>query len=111
MNSAARKIRKISPLGFRVVVSILNESDMTEGGLYLPEGSRQNMSESLLASVIEVASATDEDTDEEHNISGIPLGATVLIEKTAGVRVPWDERLRIVNSKDILALVEEVSLL
>ncbi|NMC62536.1 MAG: co-chaperone GroES [SAR324 cluster bacterium] len=101
----------MNPLGFRVVISILNENDMTEGGLYLPEGAKQNMNESLLARVIEVASATDQDSDEEHNISGIPLGATVLIAKNSGIKVPWDEKLRIVNSKDILALVEEVSVI
>lgn len=105
----AKKIRKINPLGYRVLISILDEHDMTEGGLYLPQGAKQNLSESLVARVIEVASAMDQDSDEEHNISGIPLGATVLIMKDAGVRVPWDDRLRIVNSKDILALVEEVS--
>ena len=94
-----------------MLVSISEQNDRTDGGLYLPEGARQAMSESLLARVIEVASAVDPDADEEHNISGIPLGATVLIEKTTGVRVPWDDQLRIVNSKDILALVEEVALL
>ena len=93
----------------RVLVSLCNEQDMTDGGLYLPEGSKQNMNESVLAVVVEVASAHDTDTDEEANISGVPLGATVLISKDAGVRVPWDDKLRIVNTKDILGVVDEVS--
>ena len=111
LNSASKKIRKINPLGYRVLISIMDENDVTDGGLYLPEGAKQNLNESLLARVIEVASATDHDTDEETNISGIPMGATVLIAKSAGIKVPWDDRLRIVNSKDILAMVEEVNLL
>jgi len=32
----------------------------------------------------------------------------VLIRKDAGVRVPWDERLRVIDVKDVLATVEEV---
>jgi hypothetical protein len=32
----------------------------------------------------------------------------VLFRKEAGVRVPWDERLRLIDVKDILATVEEV---
>ncbi len=68
------------------------------------------MQESVVAQVIEVASAVDTDTSEETNVSGVPLGSTVLIPKATGVRVPWDDDLRIVETKDILALVDEISL-
>ena len=30
--------------------------------------------------------------------------------KEAGIKVPWDDRLRIVQTKDILAMVEEISI-
>jgi co-chaperonin GroES (HSP10) len=110
INNPKRHIRKICPLGFRVLVQIEVEADQTDSGLYLPEGSKEAMQESILAEVIEVASATDMSTDEETNVSGIPLGAKVLISKSAGVRVPWDDRMRIVESQDILAIVELVSL-
>lgn len=106
----SKRIRKISPLGMRVVVKIIRDYDMTEGGLYLPEGSKQSMAESLLAEVIEVASAMDEHSDEETNVSGIPLGAHVLIPKDGGVKIPWDEQLRIIESKYILALVNEMNI-
>lgn len=104
----ARTVRKVNPLGLRVLVQIRKSAETSEGGLYLPEGSKDRMSESLLAQVIEVASATDIDTDEEANISGIPQGALVLIPKEAGVRVPWDESLRIIDTEDVLAMVTEV---
>lgn len=106
----SRKIRKISPLGFRVVVRIVKDNDMTDAGLYLPEGSKQTMQDSVLAEVVEVASAVDDDTNEEANVSGIPLGATVLIPKDNGIKVPWDEQLRIIESKFILAIIDEVHL-
>lgn len=110
VRNESRKIRKLNPLGLRVVVQLRKDSNQTETGLYLPEGAKQAMSESIIAEVIEVASATDEHTDEETNVSGIPLGATVLIMKEAGIRVPWDDSLRIVETTDVLAVVNEISL-
>lgn len=107
--SSSKKVRRINPLGMRVVVSIRKDPNMTEAGLYLPEGAKSAMAESVVAEVIEVASAIDDETHEEANVSGIPLGAVVLIPKQAGVRVPWDENLRIVDTKEVLALVHEVS--
>ena len=105
-----RRVRRVNPLGMRVVVRIRDDNDMTEGGLYLPEGAKQSMHESYLCEVIEVASAHESDSDEETNVSGIPLGATVLVPKHAGTKIPWDERLRIVDTKEVLAIVEEIAL-
>lgn len=105
-----KTVRRVNPLGFRVVVRLTPDNNMSEGGLYLPEGAKQNMTESILAEVIEVASAVDTHTDEETNVSGIPLGALVLIPKTAGVKIPWDDDLRVVETKEVLAIVDEVNL-
>jgi len=106
-----KQIRTVSPLGMRVVVRLRAENNVSEGGLYLPEGAKQALQESLLAEIVEVASAVDNETDEETNISGVPLGALVLIPKKAGVTVPWDDSLRIVDTKEILALVSENEIL
>ena len=103
-------MRKVMPLGMRVLVRILPESNRTEAGLYLPEGTKQASQESLMAKVIEVASALDDDTQEETNISGIPEGAIVLIPSKAGTIVPWEDQLRIVETKEVLAIVHEVGL-
>lgn len=102
-------IRRISPLGMRILVQLRREQNMTDAGLYLPEGAKSNMAESLLVEVIEVASAIDDDTHEEANVSGVPLGSLVLIPKTAGIKVPWDDDLRIVDTKDVLAIVTELN--
>jgi co-chaperonin GroES (HSP10) len=106
----ARPIRRLHPLGFRVVAKLVKDSNKTDSGLYLPEGSKESMKESLLAEVIEVASTVDSHTDEETNVSGIPLGSLVLIPKNAGTTVPWDESLRIVDTGDVLAIVDEITL-
>lgn len=104
----AKKIRRINPLGMRVVIRILDQGNVTDGGLYLPEGAKKALDESLLGEVIEVASAVDHDTHEEANVSGVPLGATVLVSKNVGIKVPWDDTLRVIETKDVLAIVDEV---
>ena len=106
----SRLIRKINPLGMRVLVQIKASDDQTPSGLYVPENAKDNMSESLLAEVLEVASALDDETDEETNVSGIPQGAMVLIPKEIGTKIPWDENLRVVDTCDILAIIDEISL-
>ncbi len=106
----ARRIRRLHPLGLRIVVRILKDPAVTDSGLYLPEGARDAAQESVLAEVLEVASAVDTLTDEETNISGVPLKSTVLIPKTAGIRVPWDDSLRLVETREVLALVDEFTL-
>jgi co-chaperonin GroES (HSP10) len=103
-------MRRIHPLGLRVVARVVKESNISTGGLYLPDGAKEATQESVLAQVIEVASAVDSRTDEETNVSGIPLGAMVLIPKTVGVRVPWDEDLRIIDTREVLAVIDEISL-
>lgn len=106
----ANRLRSIHPLGMRVVVQLRREANMTDTGLYLPEGAKEAKQDSMLGEVLEVASAIDRDTKEEANISGVPEGALVLIAKSAGVGVPWDDDLRIVDTKDILAIIQEVEL-
>lgn len=104
-----KPLRKISPLGMRVLVKIRKDDQQTDAGLYLPQGAKEEQEESFLGEVLEVAIALDDETDEEANISGVPLGALVLIPKDVGVRVPWDESLRIVETSEILAIVHEVN--
>ncbi len=108
--TAGSSYMHISPLGFRVVVRIRKTTNQTQSGLYLPEGAKENNQQSLLGEVIEVASAIDEETMEDTNISGIPQGALVLIPTDVGVRVPWDDALRIVETQDVLAIVEEMDI-
>ena len=105
-----RSMRSIHPLGMRVVVRLRKEEERTDSGLYLPEGAKQASQESFLGEVLEVARAyeiADSGEEEEVNVSGIPIGALVLLPRDAGVKVPWDDTLRIVDTKHVLALVSE----
>ena len=104
------QVRTVSPLGMRVLLRIRKNDNRSEGGLYLPEGSKQSLQESVIGEVIEVAVAVDKDTNEEANVSGIPLGASVLIPKNVGTKVPWDDSLLLVDTKDVLAIINEVAI-
>jgi co-chaperonin GroES (HSP10) len=100
--------RLILPLGMRVLVQLVSDEDRTETGLYLPAGAKEATNDALYGKVIEVARdkpMTDEATE---NVSGVPNGSFVLFRKTAGVPVPWDDKLRLIDVKDVLATVEEV---
>ena len=99
--------RLILPLGLRVLVNVMKEQERTDAGLFLPAGAKEQHDEALYGQVIEVARDKPTSAEPGENVSGVPNGAMVLFKKSAGVRVPWDERLRILDVKDILATVEE----
>jgi co-chaperonin GroES (HSP10) len=106
-----KRVRHIMPLGPRVLVRVIHEQDIADSGLYLPAGAKERMQESLFGEVIEVARAKPDDPKEGfgQNVAGVPHGAKVLFGKAAGIRVPWDDDLRILDTKEVLATVEEIS--
>ena len=104
----SKSIRRINPVGMRVLVRLVKDSNQTDSGLYLPEGAKHALAESILAEVVEVATAQETHSEDETNVSGIPLHALVLVRKDAGCRVPWDDELRIVETKEVLGIVDEM---
>jgi len=118
--------RHIQPLGPRVLVRVVRSADRSESGLFLPAGAKEDHSEALLGEVIEVARAApkeasiddDDDGDDDDgeskadlgaNVSGIPVSAHVLFAKEHGTTVPWDDSLRILEVRRILAIVETIT--
>lgn len=101
--------RLIMPLGMRVLVTVIKDDERTDAGLYLPDGAKEAQDEAIYGQVIEVARDKPSAEDLGENVSGVPNGSKVLFKKDAGVRVPWDERWRLLDVKDILATVEEIS--
>jgi len=108
MEPVNRPHRLILPLALRVLVKVVKDDDRTDTGLYLPEGAKELHNEALYGQVVEVARDKPTTDEEAENVSGVPLGSNVLFKKDAGVRVPWDENLRLLDVKDILATVEEL---
>jgi co-chaperonin GroES (HSP10) len=107
----SRVTRHVMPLGPRILARILPSENRTATGLFLPEGAKDSVAEAAYAVVVEVArAAADEQEGFGTNVSGIPDGARVLFGKNKGIPVPWDDKLRIVDVKDVLAIVEEIGL-
>ncbi len=104
--------RHVMPLGPRVLVRVIRSTDRTAGGLYLPPGAKDAVAQAAYGEVVEVARATAEAPDDGFgtNVSGVPEGAKVLFSKDKGLPVPWDDDLRILDVKDVVAVVEEIEL-
>jgi len=105
-------IRLIQPMGMRVLVRVLPGDERTPAGLYVPATAvnKEDGVEALYGEVLEVARA-EPDPEEElegANVSGIPHGARVLFLPKSGIRVPWDAELRLVETKHVLAVIEEI---
>lgn len=123
LDRPAKVSRHIQPLGPRVLVRLIKGPDRSESGLYLPAGAKDNHSEALLAEVVEVArtmpkaayvmdDGEDDDDDKPdlgENVSGIPVGAQVLFAKDQGITVPWDDTLRLLSVRHVLAIVDIIS--
>lgn len=83
--------------------------ERTDAGLFLPAGAKEAHDDAFYGKVVEVARAAPTTDVESENVSGVPHGSFVLFRKEAGVRVPWDDQLRLIDVKDILATVEEIA--
>lgn len=105
-----RVSRHVMPLGPRVLARLLPGETQTSAGLYLPQGAREDKAEVAYAEVVEVARANPDDEDDGFgaNVSGVPHGSRILFVKKNGLGVPWDDSLRIVEVKDVIAVVEEL---
>ncbi len=104
--------RIIRPLGPRVVVKVIDADERSPGGLFLPQGVAEKHHQALYGEVIEVARAEPDDIDDlGTNVSGVPAGARILFAKDKGVQVPWDSKLRVVDTTDVLAVVEETDVI
>jgi len=90
------------------LVRVIDDDGRSPGGLYLPQGVARDQQDALYAEVVEVARTTENDETLGENVSGIPTGANVLFPKEGGVAIPWDPDLRLLDCKDVLAIVDEV---
>jgi hypothetical protein len=71
---------------------------------------KEKLQEALYSEVIEVARAEARGQEDGlgENVSGVPDGAKILFRKDAGTKVPWDDALRILDTKEVLATIEEI---
>ena len=97
------------PLGPRVLVRS-SRVPTEQPQACFASGSKDDFAAAAYGKVIEVARADQSEDGFGTNVSGVPEGANILFEKSAGLPVPWDEDLRILSTKDVVAVVEEIDL-
>lgn len=93
---------KIKPLGDRVLVKLLEESEVKKGGIIIPDTAKEKPQEGKV-----IAVGTGKLDDDGKKIPfNVKKGDTVLMPKYGGTEVKIDEQdYQIVREDDILAVI------
>ncbi len=93
---------KIQPLGDRVLVESLEESEQVKGGIVIPDSAKEKPQEAKV-----VALGTGKTDDDGKKIPfDVKVGDIVLTSKYGGTDVKYDDKeYKILSSSDILAIV------
>jgi len=103
---------KVIPIEFKCLVELDEIEKVSKGGIILPPGEREERSyQQELATILAVGSRAFECLSDEEQKKLKP-GAKVLINKYSGAKVMRGEgrvkaNLRLLNDKDISAILEE----
>lgn len=93
----------IKPLGDRVVLEVLEETEQTAGGIYLPETAREKPQKGLILAV-GPGKLNDSGKREEMQVQ---VGDKVLFAKYSGTDVKLtDKEVKIMSERDILGIIE-----
>lgn len=93
---------KLKPLGSRVVVEPVDENEVTEGGIFLPETAKEKPQKGVVLSV----GPGDRDEDGKHIPMDVAVNDTVLFAKYGGTEIKIDgKKLLILRESDLLAIV------
>lgn len=94
----------LRPLGDRVVLEVLDETEQTSGGIYLPETAREKPQKGL---ILAVGPGRLNDTTGKREEVQVKVGDTVLFAKYSGTDVKLaDKEVKILSEKDILGIIE-----
>ncbi len=94
---------KLRPLGDRVVLEVVDETEQTSGGIYLPDTAREKPQKGVVLAV-GPGRVRDDGKREEMQVK---VGDKVLFAKYSGTDVKLgDKEVKIVSEKDILGVIE-----
>ena len=93
----------LKPLGSRLVVEPIEQEDVTNGGIYLPETAKEKPQKGMVLSL----GPGDRDEDGKRIPMDVKKGDTVLFNKYSGTEIKIDgKKLLIMKESDILAIIE-----
>ncbi len=95
---------KVKPLDDRVVIEVMEESEQTAGGIFLPETAKEKPQRGKV-----VALGPGKLTDEGERASlNVKKGDQVLFAKYSGTEVEVDgKELLVMRESDLLAVIED----
>ncbi|MDA0750621.1 MAG: co-chaperone GroES [Verrucomicrobia bacterium] len=93
---------KVKPLGDRVLVEAVEEQEVKQGGIIIPDSAKEKPTEARI-----VALGTGKTGDDgKKSAFEVKVGDTVLISKYGGTEIKVDgKEYKILNSDDILAIL------
>lgn len=94
---------KIRPLGDRVVVKVIDETETTPGGIFIPDSAREKPQKGQVLAV-GAGKTLDSGNKEEMEVK---VGDTVLFTKYGGTDIKIDNvEYKILSVRDILGVIE-----
>ena len=93
---------KIRPLGDKLVIKVIDSSEQTSGGIFIPDSAKEK---SQKGEVVAVGPGKMEKGEREE--MDVKVGDAVLFAKFSGTDVKVEnEELKILSVKDILGVIE-----
>lgn len=93
----------LKPLGDRIVVKIIEDTEQTSGGIFIPDSAKEKPQK---GEVVAIGLGKMNDKGEREPLD-VKVGETVLYAKYAGTDVKMDGvEYKILSIKDALAVIE-----
>jgi chaperonin GroES len=103
MSATATK-SSLKPLADRVVLEVLNDTEQTAGGIYIPDTAREKPQRGKVLAV--GPGRLNENTGKREEMS-VKVGEIVLFGKYSGTDVKLDGvEVKVLSEKDILGIIE-----
>ena len=93
----------IKPLGDRILVEAVEEKEVKEGGIIIPDTAKEKPQEGIVRVL-----GTGKTNDDGKNVPfEVKQGDRILVSKYGGTEIKLDgKEYKILNSDDILAVIE-----
>ena len=103
MSATATKT-SLKPLADRVVLEVLNDTEQTAGGIYIPDTAREKPQRGI---VLAVGPGRMNETTGKREEMSVKVGEIVLFGKYSGTDVKLEgKEVKVLSEKDILGIIE-----
>ena len=93
----------LKPLGDRIVIKVIEDTEQTSGGIFIPDSAKEKPQK---GEVVAVGEGKTNDKGEKEPM-GVNIGDIVLYAKYAGTEIKMDGvEYKILSIKDALAIIE-----